>query len=559
MARTIVARSVAAGRVLVTGRGVAPTIPPDPTPPVDPELPNPPALQGTPAPVSTGQTSVALTSSWDQYCQAFIAWDTVSHASWGDYAHATDEETSFRYTTHIQTVSGLAAGTTYHYRWVVTNSAGQRTVDIDRTFTTAEAPSSDVFTDYTLPTGAGWTDGSDSIAAVQAWVNANVPNGTGPTDQSRILLGAGLTRIFSKAYDYTGDQYIRWDGQGTPVHVVSTTPILGLDDISQSGNTNGCIIRITSSGSTPGITQMRAAFAHSANATGPGFKAVGLSWVGIRFEGNGTSTPSTSMGDQGVEHQAGIWLGGVDGGGAGVIEDCTFRALKGDAVVFNNAGGSYDLVNGQRVDLDDSSTIDYTMRRCDIRYMGRVGLFPGDYDNVTIEDTVIQDCAYAFIDFEPDYYHMRPGTFTARRVTFGGTCNWDTTYYMAPIFVSRIVGRSPGFTFYFNGLLTIDQCVFRNRHGRNGNGSAPASNATSDWPWEVQAYLGPITKTGGLTVTGCERVGFTHTKPFAQLAGYAGAVTVTGNRGFGVSSPATSFVTSTGGTNPGGITQSGND
>lgn len=549
MARAVVSRTYVE-RQLVNGRGTAsPSIPGGQPPPVDPEIPNAPVLQGTPAPLSVSETAVTLASSWNQHVNAYIEYGLTAA-----YGSVTPEETSFDYTTHIQTIQGLTADTLYHYRWVVENAAGQQTVSDDYTFTTSAPPSTDVFTDYTMPTGSGWTDGSDSISATQSWMAANVPNGTGPDDQSRVLLGAGRTRIWSQAYDYDGDQYIRFDGQGTPVHTTTPTPQLGLPRITQSGNTGGCILRSTSTGSTtPSRTQGRGLFASMTNRTGPGYSAVGLSWVGIIFEGNGQQTPNTSLASQGVEHQAGIWLWGADGGGAGVIEDCVFRYLKGDAVSFVNGGGSYDATA-----KGDERTRDYTMRRCDIRVMGRVGLFPGAYDNVRVEDTLIKDCGFAFVDFEPDYYHMRLGSFYAYRVTFDGTANWGLSYYMAPIFITRIVGRSAGQTFYQDGRITFEECVFNNRHGRNGNGTAPASNATSDWPWEVQAYLGPITKPGGFTALNCERTAFTHTQSFMQAAGYTGPISVTGCKGFGVSNPSTNFVTSTGGSNPGGITQSGN-
>jgi hypothetical protein len=56
------------------------------------------------------------------------------------YGRKTTKETSFDYTTHVQTIKGLKPGTRYHFRAISEDAAGNWAASRDRTFTTAGAP-----------------------------------------------------------------------------------------------------------------------------------------------------------------------------------------------------------------------------------------------------------------------------------------------------------------------------------------------------------------------------------------------------------------------------------
>lgn len=61
----------------------------------------------------------------------------VEYGRTDSYGKRTTAEKSLTYSTHVQTIQGLQAGRTYHYRVRSTNRAGVETVSIDRTFTTS--------------------------------------------------------------------------------------------------------------------------------------------------------------------------------------------------------------------------------------------------------------------------------------------------------------------------------------------------------------------------------------------------------------------------------------
>lgn len=120
MTRTLVARTTVSGRALVSGRGTggaAVIVPPS----------GPHIISGPTAAVSSAQ--VTVTWSLDQFCQGYFEYGPTT-----GYGTESPHETSFDYSTHIQVVDGLAAGT-YHYKVHSTNAQGQTVASADGTFT----------------------------------------------------------------------------------------------------------------------------------------------------------------------------------------------------------------------------------------------------------------------------------------------------------------------------------------------------------------------------------------------------------------------------------------
>jgi hypothetical protein len=64
----------------------------------------------------------------------------VQYGTTTAYGSSTTPETSYSYSTHVQAVSGLNAGTLYHYRVMSTNAGGLTVASSDWTFTTLAAP-----------------------------------------------------------------------------------------------------------------------------------------------------------------------------------------------------------------------------------------------------------------------------------------------------------------------------------------------------------------------------------------------------------------------------------
>ncbi|MDD5319873.1 MAG: fibronectin type III domain-containing protein [Methylococcales bacterium] len=174
---------------------------------------------GTP-PVTTivpiaGPTISAVSVSNITQTGAKISW-TLNQPATGQVEYGTTisygsksvKETSFQYSAHVQTLSGLAPGTLYHYRVRSTNQAGVESVSGDFTFTTAAVAATTTTTPPPPPTsgyhapaptsslvvnvkntGATANDATNDTAAIQAAVNQ--VGGTGGT----VLVPAGIYMI----------------------------------------------------------------------------------------------------------------------------------------------------------------------------------------------------------------------------------------------------------------------------------------------------------------------------------------------------------------------------
>lgn len=492
-----------------------------------------PVISGiTAAEVATGVMRVAW--DLDQVAQGWVAYGTTNG---GPYPNESVRETSYLYSSHVQDVPGLPAGTTIYFVVHAVNAAGQASSSAQQSFATAGATVV-TYTDFVVPTGAGWTDGSDNIATMQSWFDAR-PDGTDALNQTRIVFTAGFRWRWSEALNVLGRRWITFWGQGTPVYTVDANGV-----ITANGITGGATIESTSSGSLSGHVGRRSLFA--ATTYGTTYRATGLYWEGLNFEGPLTILAGNGMGGEGNEHQLGVRMYGHDGGG---IKDCEFYRLRGDGFSFEGSAGSAGT------DPLDVRTRNVTVENAWVHSVGRVGIFLGKCTGIVIRKTRVEDTAYAHVDFEPDYAHMRIADVLLEDVTLAGGCNWHRAYYMSSIFMTRPTGNSPGLTFLFDGPVTFRRVRWIDRHMRASNGSDPGSNG-SGLP-EVHGIFGPITKQGLITMEDCSRHAYPHTGPVIDIANATGGVTATNNRGFGVTNPSTSFVRNAGGNGP--ITQTGND
>lgn len=187
MPRTIVARSLAGTpRALVSGRGSgSPTVT---TQPYAPTFTNIGVTLLT-------QTSVRVTWASDQS----LTEAKVDHGATAAYGTTTTPVSSG--TSVSIDITGLTAGTLYHYRIRGTNAGAQETVGSDATFTTDADPlpasggtdgieTGITYTDYFIPatylgTPIDDTGTTDCTAILGQWL-ATVPNGASASAHSRV-------------------------------------------------------------------------------------------------------------------------------------------------------------------------------------------------------------------------------------------------------------------------------------------------------------------------------------------------------------------------------------
>ena len=81
------------------------------------------------------ETTAEITWSLDENATGYLEYGTTP-----SYGSMTKKETSFDYTTHIQTIRRLDPGVQYHFRAVSTDRSSNTATSSDRTFTTVGAP-----------------------------------------------------------------------------------------------------------------------------------------------------------------------------------------------------------------------------------------------------------------------------------------------------------------------------------------------------------------------------------------------------------------------------------
>ncbi len=193
--------------------------------------------------IIAGPTSQSITAN-----SAEITW-TLSEGATGQVEYGTTTsygtlstpENSFTYSTHVQTLSGLITGTTYHYRVKSTNQAGTQVVSADNTFTTSggsggttptptgtqtgvgprPAPATPTGANvYTVPSNIDGTGNTVVSDALNAWIAAR-PNGTATTP-TIIVFPAGKTYKLFEGIHLNDRHYITFFGYGAKLDMTST-------------------------------------------------------------------------------------------------------------------------------------------------------------------------------------------------------------------------------------------------------------------------------------------------------------------------------------------------
>jgi hypothetical protein len=482
--------------------------------------------------VQIGEDIIRVSWDLDQFATGQIEYGPDTG---GPYPYTTTLEDSFDFASHVQDIPGQVAGVPVYFRVISENASGDSTTSTEQTYTIDAVDDPIEYDDYTVTTGAGWTDGSDARSNIQAFFDA-VPDGADATHHSRVIFTSGFTWTISGAILITGRNHITFWGEGTQQH---TTDGDGL--ITATGNTDGGKVKITSTSSTAGSAGNRAAFSTLSGASNSSYRATDIRWIGMQFEGSMTSTYdlTQNMADGGTEQQHSVAAYGLDGGE--FAYNNTYR-LCGDGFYMAGAAGSVtgEPSPGVFVDPGDVRTRNVNIHHNHFRSSGRVGLAVIKAESFTIADNLFEDAAYAAIDYEPNYWHERIGTSTITRNSFVGRFNWDVSFVMNCIYITRPSSRPLGNGFYIDGAMFITDNVFASTHGRNSNGTAVAAGSTSGLPDINGQAFSVFYKSAHLTITGNKRTQYTYTGPAVALAYWQQGWTITGNTGFGATG---SFVT----------------
>jgi outer membrane biosynthesis protein TonB len=387
-----------------------PTPAPNPTPtptPAPTPTPTPvPTPSPTPTPAPTPAPIVVSGVSVDNITQtsARITW-TLDRPSTGrveygktrDYGNLSPNETSFDYTTHVQGLNGLDAGTEYHFRVIGQDRDGVKYQSEDFTFTTSPAPTpaptptptprpsptpTPTPTPTPSPTGpvvnvtADSTGSNDASASIQATING-APNG------ATVAFRAGGTYRLDSVIRVRGKTGITLDGNGATLRIRGTTG---------GAASHGIIVENG-----------------SVDTTIRGFVLLG--------DNHEAGTPDVKPGGP-LQNQNGI---AVYGSTNTLIEDVDISRVWGDCVFVAATNG---ITWADRVTFRDSTC----------RLTGRNGFSLIAGQHILVERVAFDEIGFMVIDIEPDTSFEGATDVTIRDNTvgeYGLSRDWEAWFFAA--------------------------------------------------------------------------------------------------------------------------------
>lgn len=181
----------------------------------------PPSIIDGPYDSDVTETTAKITWYLDEFATGQVEYGTTVA-----YGSTTTGEFTYDWDHHIQTISGLSAGTLYHYRVVGEDEAGNPYTSADNTFTTLGA---------TIPSSGRWGAGYSSctLANTMCWVGEN------PIAHS--FRAAYTSNIVSLRMWYMNQPGY---GKGSPVFDIS----IQTDDGSANNYPSGTAVAAVSSG-----------------------------------------------------------------------------------------------------------------------------------------------------------------------------------------------------------------------------------------------------------------------------------------------------------------------
>ncbi len=199
---------------------------------------------GTPGPVISGASVSSITTT-----SAVVSWTTdVTSTSQVEYGTTTSYGSlttlnATLVTSHSQTLSGLTAGTAYHYRLHSKNASGVETVSGDAVFSTSSS------TDSTPPTVSITSPAAGASVSGTVTVTGSASDNVGVTSVQFMLDGANLGSA-----DTATPYQVGWDST-TASNGTHTLTAKAMDAAGNVGNAVAVSVTVANSGTTPSALQ----------------------------------------------------------------------------------------------------------------------------------------------------------------------------------------------------------------------------------------------------------------------------------------------------------------
>lgn len=363
------------------------------------------------------------------------------------------------------------------------------------------------YTDHTVPTGAGWTDGSDCRSALQAFLNG-IPSGASSTSHRRILFPAGFTwRISGNLVIGGGKAHWTIEGGGTE---------------TLRGHSGGAVILRQG-----GLARNDTAGGHFSVSHWDGtagYRATDIRFHCITLRGD-SDRHSTAVSDL-PAYAAGISFRSCDGAR---VSHCVMEQVRGDLIYVAAAQSSTGGTPSRDILIDGN-----LLARND-----RMGVATVNHTGtLTVRGNEFRDIFYAAFDDEPNSSSSTIGDILIEENLFAGTMSWGTSYNDGIIKADSQNTNAPSHAGTFTIRDNTFDCAVLNNNGQGimfaasfgalfvKSGALLIENNVS-----LRRFAGPIVRTanwsGGVTMR--NNSGWLSSGSFYQDSGGNGSIVNTGN------------------------------
>jgi hypothetical protein len=332
------------------------------------------------------RTTADITWSLDQSATGQVEYGTTR-----SYGTRSTKETSFDYSTHVQRLSDLRPGTTYHYRVRSEDRSGRTTVSSDRTFTTQSTSTpADPATPTATPTPRPADPVTPTATATPRPTATATPRPTptptprptatpAPADSSDYLVPSSIDRSGGSDVASALNSFIRSVPNGSTIRFRSGTYRIDTA-IVLDGRRNlvfdGDGATLQGDGCSPGDSMFLLGRASASS---------GITIRDFTLRGNNPNGGTSSAFRSGCEHQMGV---AIYGSSDVVITDVAISRVYGECVYVAEGSGGWAK--------------DITFRNSSCSSTGRSGLAVVAGTRVTVANVAFDKIGMYVLNIEPN-------------------------------------------------------------------------------------------------------------------------------------------------------------